>query len=107
MQRLYERKYVSLLRQAKATATVSEQTKTFELQSLRASVATGLRLTASSDSAFRVNKKQSYRRRLTTRISRIILTRQPGTVIRQKTDNQNQRITKCLRNAFEISLGCL
>ena len=64
---------------------------------------TGLRLTASSDSAFRVNKKQSYRRRLTTRISRIILTRQPGTVIRQKTDNQNQRITGYQTEIYKVS----
>ena len=90
---LYERKFVSLSRQTKATATASEQTKAFVLQSNGASSPTGLRQTESSGSAFRVNKNQSYRGRLTTRISRILLTRQLGTVVRRETDNPNQRST--------------
>ena len=90
---LYERKSVSLPRQTKATATASEQTKTFDLQSTGASTPIGLRQTESSGSAFRVNKNQSYRGRLTTRTSRILLTRQLGTVVRQETDNPNQRST--------------
>ena len=90
---LYERKFVSLLRQIKATATASEQTKAFVLQSNGASSPTGLRQTKSSGSAFRVNKNQSYRGRLTTRTSPILLTRQLGTVVRRKTDNPNQRST--------------
>ena len=61
---LYERKFVSLLRQ-----------------------------TESSGSAFRVNRNQSYHGRLTTRTSPILLTRQLGTVVRRETDNPNQRST--------------
>ena len=93
MRWLYERKFVSLPRQAKATTTASERTKTFVLQSTGASSPTGLRQTESSGSAFRVNRNQSYRGRLTTRISRILLTRQLGTVVRRETDNPNQRST--------------
>lgn len=93
MRWLYERKFVSLARQAKATATASERTKTFVLQSNGALSPTGLRQTESSGSAFRVNKNQSYRGRLTTRTSPILLTRQLGTVVRRKTDNPNQRTT--------------
>ena len=61
---LYERKFVSLLRQ-----------------------------TESSGSAFRVNRNQSYHGRLTMRTSPILLTRQLGTVVRRETDNPNQRST--------------
>lgn len=63
------------------------------LQSNGALSPTGLRQTESSGSAFRVNKNQSYRGRLTTRTSPILLTRQLGTVVRRKTDNPNQRTT--------------
>ena len=54
-----------------------------------------------SGSAFRVNKNQSYRGRLTTRTSPILLTRQLGTVVRRKTDNPNQRTTSILLNGYK------
>ena len=108
MRWLYERKFVSLARQAKATATASERTKTFVLQSNGALSPTGLRQTESSGSAFRVNKNQSYRGRLTTRTSPILLTRQLGTVVRRKTDNPNQRTTLgCFYPYSRLLLGLL
>ena len=51
------------------------------------------RQTKSSGSAFRVNRNQPCRGWLTMRISRILLTRQLGAVVRRKTDNPNQRTT--------------